>query len=100
MPCPLQEQPPNDCGVLAVKVTRVQANDKAQPQVRVDFAAVHCSQSMGFAYHHPQLLEKPVCHILRQLKQAKSTLSLASSATACHWNLLIPENDAETQLRD
>jgi len=58
-----QEAQPNDCGVLAVRVTL----DSAVPgQVSIECSAVHYSRSMGLAWSALHSTAAPQCQILRQ----------------------------------
>ncbi|DBA75704.1 TPA: hypothetical protein ACH3X2_009016 [Trebouxia sp. C0005] len=59
----MQEAQPNNCGVLAVRVTF----DSASPgQVSTECSAVHCSRSMGLAWSALHGTAAPHCQILRQ----------------------------------
>ncbi|DBA94066.1 TPA: hypothetical protein ACH3X1_001714 [Trebouxia sp. C0004] len=76
----MQEAQPNDCGVLAVRVT---FNPAAPGLVSIECSAVHCSRSMGLAWSALHSIAAPQCQILRQSNAITLGKQAQSVATGC-----------------
>lgn len=78
-----QECGPRDCGVLAARVTH--SGTARARHIRVEFAAVHGSKSMGFAYYQPCDMDKPVSYVMRQPNRQDHMVQLACLGYVCNW---------------